>query len=379
MKITGSIRVGMLMMAALACTTPAHAQPGSPVYTTSVSDCVTGDNEFRFGGERYWTVDPSCDIYQIDVYERPTAQTYELRGTRFAASEYFAYVDIARARVGWDNRFLFVSIELVGRDNRTSGGDNIPVGMMGRYGFRFSNDPDGRFGYLLVSDQPEVKNKPNTVWGPLGTFGYQDTNGDVGGAAQSGPTGLDVTNSDNPLEESGLNGFDAAVISDGVYAGSTPVLWVRLSPSSNRTVEMALDYVALGMTRADVEGLRYFDVEALRGAPGDPQSSLWNDTYANTEAGSPNPGPNGSSEFGTQGLGNISECDTVRIGALTTPPPPPACRADFDGNGVLSSADFFAFVTAFFAGDPRADLNADGVIGSADLFEFMTLFFAGCP
>ncbi len=296
----------------------AAAQPGSPVYTATFTDCVTGDNAFWTGEGRFWFVDPGCDSYQVDVYERPTVQEYKIRGGQFASKEYFEYLDIVEARVGVDNEFLYVRLDLYGRHNSTSGGDNIEVGMMARYGFRFSSDPDGRNGVLIVSDQPEIKNEPSTVFGPIGVSGHIDTNGDVGGAADEGPTGLTVTKTDNSDEESGLNGYDKAIIADGRLEGGPVVAWVRLDPSDNTVVELALRYGALGFTKNQIMALQYFDIEAIKGGPKGPQNSLWNDKYTNIEAGSPNAGPGGLSEFGTDGLKNTYEVDTVRAAAPGT-------------------------------------------------------------
>lgn len=54
------------------------------------------------------------------------------------------------------------------------------------------------------------------------------------------------------------------------------------------------------------------------------------------------------------------------------------CPSDFNSDGMSNSQDFFDFITAFFAGEPRADFNNDGVTNSQDFFDFITTFFAGC-
>jgi probable HAF family extracellular repeat protein len=56
----------------------------------------------------------------------------------------------------------------------------------------------------------------------------------------------------------------------------------------------------------------------------------------------------------------------------------PVCRADFNGDDLANSQDFFDFLSAFFAADPDADFNADGTVDSQDFFDFLTAFFAGC-
>jgi hypothetical protein len=57
---------------------------------------------------------------------------------------------------------------------------------------------------------------------------------------------------------------------------------------------------------------------------------------------------------------------------------PGSCPPDFNGDGVLNSLDFAAFLNAFVAGDPGADFNADGSVNSQDFAAFLNAFVAGC-
>ena len=56
-----------------------------------------------------------------------------------------------------------------------------------------------------------------------------------------------------------------------------------------------------------------------------------------------------------------------------------ACAADFDcsGGGPMV-ADVFAFLSAWFAGDPRANFNGTGGINVQDIFDFLAAWFVGC-
>jgi hypothetical protein len=65
--------------------------------------------------------------------------------------------------------------------------------------------------------------------------------------------------------------------------------------------------------------------------------------------------------------------DNVHVEALGG-----GCACDFDGSGTINSADFFAYLTAFFANDPTADFDGSGVVNSADFFAFLGCFFTGC-
>ena len=57
---------------------------------------------------------------------------------------------------------------------------------------------------------------------------------------------------------------------------------------------------------------------------------------------------------------------------------PAACLADVNGDGVLSPADFSAWVSAFNARDMRADQNGDGLLTPADFSAWVANYNAGC-
>ena len=54
------------------------------------------------------------------------------------------------------------------------------------------------------------------------------------------------------------------------------------------------------------------------------------------------------------------------------------CRADIDGDGVLTIFDFLGFQNLFDAGDLAADFDGDGVLTLFDFLAFQNEFDAGC-
>ena len=55
------------------------------------------------------------------------------------------------------------------------------------------------------------------------------------------------------------------------------------------------------------------------------------------------------------------------------------CRADLDGDGVLTFFDFLEFQNLFAMGDLRADFTGDGALDFFDFLAFQNEFAAGCP
>ena len=79
---------------------------------------------------------------------------------------------------------------------------------------------------------------------------------------------------------------------------------------------------------------------------------------------------------GLRGPGSGGSVNVLRNAFV---PPPPPCRADFDGNGQVQVPDIFAFLSAWFALDPRADFNGVLGVNVPDIFAFLSAWFAGCP
>ena len=60
-------------------------------------------------------------------------------------------------------------------------------------------------------------------------------------------------------------------------------------------------------------------------------------------------------------------------------PLPSPCRADFDGDGTVNTADFAAYLNAWALGDDSADFDGDGDVDTGDFAEFIGEWAAGCP
>lgn len=54
------------------------------------------------------------------------------------------------------------------------------------------------------------------------------------------------------------------------------------------------------------------------------------------------------------------------------------CFADFNGDGIVNTQDFLAYLNAWAAGDPRADTNGDGTVNTIDFLAYLNLWVAGC-
>ncbi|MDX9910220.1 MAG: GC-type dockerin domain-anchored protein [Phycisphaerales bacterium] len=55
------------------------------------------------------------------------------------------------------------------------------------------------------------------------------------------------------------------------------------------------------------------------------------------------------------------------------------CAADFNGDRLVDSSDFLAFLNAWVKSDPRTDVHTDGFFNSSDFLTFLGAWAEGCP
>ncbi|MCW5775450.1 MAG: hypothetical protein KIS87_03255 [Phycisphaeraceae bacterium] len=80
--------------------------------------------------------------------------------------------------------------------------------------------------------------------------------------------------------------------------------------------------------------------------------------------------------------GDLEGVETSLDGTATIvasgPIPEPDCPADFNGDTVVNTLDFVAFLNAFVAQSHTADFNGDTVVNTLDFVAFLNAFVAGC-
>jgi hypothetical protein len=344
--------------------TTAVAAPISPVYHRTFSDAVTGDlaplraapavgNGGQFtnadGTTIQWDIDQNnpdgsrADNYAGEQYERPTDQTYSVVTSNMAQQrfglgfpgagvQYYGYLDIVEAKIGFDADWLYVGIDLFSLNRVNNSGSVNQQGLEDFYRFRIGKGPVGaesRNGFLVGIQNPTANSTTSfTLDNKAEVFADQTSGiggvspGDVGGVS------LALTKETSPGEVAG-NGYDVQVVADGRtngsggYASNRDVLYTRINPSDPTIVEFAWDYKFFGFTQADlISDSLFLMFESTKGLTG-PSNYFWNDEYNYGEAGTPNfderglVGPN--SQFQSNGLQNIYQLDTLRGSGVPEP------------------------------------------------------------
>lgn len=57
----------------------------------------------------------------------------------------------------------------------------------------------------------------------------------------------------------------------------------------------------------------------------------------------------------------------------------PTCRVDINGDGIVNTQDFLAYLNLWTVGNPEADFTGDGVVNTQDFLLFLNEWTVGCP
>lgn len=149
---------------------------------------------------------PYGDSYDINRFERPFLQDMT----------YVPDLDIVSFNLAHDEKFFYVSIELVGTDPNNDIGIN--------YGVELDINADG-FGDMIIIAYPPY----NVNWSTDNVQIVQDTNRDTGG--------LSAEKTDAPLPG---DGYDEVIFDGGRGPDDDPDLaWVRVNAGNKATVQFA--------------------------------------------------------------------------------------------------------------------------------------------
>lgn len=189
---------------------------------------------------------PYGDSYDINRFERPFLQDMT----------YVADLDIASFNLGYDEKFFYVSIELVGTD------PNNDIGI--DYAVEFDIDADG-FGDRVIVARPPYS--PN--WSVDNVQVLEDTNRDTGG--------LSGERAEAPLPG---DGYDTVIFDGGRGAEDDPDLaWVRVNAGDKATVQFAF--------KRSFAGTKFMYGVLADGGPRSVADLDYVDRFTEEEAGSP--------------------------------------------------------------------------------------------
>ncbi len=156
---------------------------------------------------------PYGDSYKNNLFERPFTQDMS----------YVPDLDIASYNLSQDEKFYYVSIQLVGTNPNNAIGIN--------YGVELDTNADGFGDYIIIAHPPY-----SVDWTTDNVQVVQDTNHDTGG--------LSAENSDAPLPG---DGYDTVIFDGGRGKDDDPDLaWVRINAGRNATVQFAFKLALAG-------------------------------------------------------------------------------------------------------------------------------------
>jgi hypothetical protein len=170
-------------------------KPGKKIVSDAVSVDTAAEKRAPYG-----------DSYKYNWFERPFMQDMT----------YVPDLDIVSYNLAYDEKFFFVSIELVGTDPNNEIGIN--------YAVELDMDADGFGDYVVVAHPPYDVN-----WTMTNVQIAQDTNHDTGGPS--------AERSDAPFPG---DGYDT-IIFDGArgVGDDQDIAWVRINAGRKATVQIA--------------------------------------------------------------------------------------------------------------------------------------------
>jgi hypothetical protein len=149
---------------------------------------------------------PYGDSYQVNRFERPFTKDMT----------YVPDLDIVSFNLAYDDKFFYVSIELVGTDPNNDLGIN--------YGVELDTNADG-FGDMIIIAHPPYSVDWSTDYVQI----FQDTNHDTGG--------LSAEKAEAPLPG---DGYDEMIFDGGRGENDDPDLaWARVNAGAKATVQFA--------------------------------------------------------------------------------------------------------------------------------------------
>jgi hypothetical protein len=149
---------------------------------------------------------PYGDSYKSNLFERPFMEDMA----------YLADIDIVSYSLAYDEKFFYVSIELVGAN------PNNEIGI--DYGVEMDINADGFGDYIIIARPPY-----SVKWTTDHVQIVQDTNRDT--------AGLSAERSDAPLPG---DGYDTVVFDGGLPDSEDPdIAWVRVNAGKEATVQFA--------------------------------------------------------------------------------------------------------------------------------------------
>jgi hypothetical protein len=187
---------------------------------------------------------PYGDSYDIYRMERPFTQ----------AMDYIPDMDIATYSVTIDDKWVYVSFELIGTDPNNEVGIN--------YGVELDLDADGFGDYIVWTNPPYM-----SQWSTEGVQVYQDQNHDTGG--------LSAELSDYPFDG---DGYETKIFDSGTGTDSD-LAWVRAYAGRQATLQVAFKKSLTGKSFM----LGVLSDAGLR----DVSKMYYNDRFTEADAGSP--------------------------------------------------------------------------------------------